>query len=96
MENALENIRKHYEQVVSYYITPFKFKANILKYKDACIGYSLFEIGRNMGFHESLKELIAFLECARVDTDKENEIENIRRITSEILNYREEQNVHNM
>lgn len=70
MENAIEILNFHYEKLVDLYIQKYRFKGNVLSYKDVFVGYSLFEIGKCMELYNALNNLIDFLDKATVNTTK--------------------------
>lgn len=75
MKEETINWEFHYEKVVNYYIGQYRFKANLVSYNDFLTGYSLFALGKSMGFTTTLKELTNFLQMANVvlKTDLEQE-----------------------
>lgn len=91
MEDNIKQCEQYYENIVDYFINQYKWKAMIIPYKDYIAGYSLFEIGKNMGFENATSTLSDFLENAAVVIKTDIESKNYHEIMVMLQKRKEDQ-----
>ncbi len=83
IEEKLAFCKIHYEKVVSNYLKRHEFNA-VIDCDDFLTGYSLFALGKSMGFTTALKELTNFLQMANVVLKTDLEQDNYSKAIADI------------